>query len=272
VTYKNKDKKGFITHGKDSIKHSIEFVSHGASSKWQKIKSYKHAIMSDPELDNMGFSQCQVAGKNIKEKVQIVLTSPLLRSVETTVAMIGKDAKSIILMPYISEIIGKRKRSGITTGRDNALSNPSRQERLMKENEFVNSSFIEKVNYQYVTNAKQTSFISIANKGDLSQFLIFLGGEFSEILAISGVTLVPDERIKVYITAHSHWMIAYLLDKSSEKEESPYNVCIISIPAEYKSESSTIVLKQKVRSFHENAKNTGGVNIIYEGLKDGQVW
>jgi len=260
---------------KDSLKYGLKSMKHGMSSLSHGIQSKRHAFtMRDPELDFIGFDQCQVARSYLKGNIKIVFCSGLLRSVESAVQTVGvgNDVDKIFVMPYLAEILKKGTAVSnfipIFKGVDNVASNPKSQKRRMGQNVKLDSSLISKVDYRYVIK-KNGKFTKAASMGSKVKFLKFWEEKFAEILSSCNVPLVPGQTIDVLIVTHSIWMNIKLSDGSGEN---PWNVCIIELPGSYNIISQKIKIKHKVTSFHDKLKNKNGIKIIFEGIKGGGRW
>lgn len=186
--------------------------------------------------------------------LDFVITSSLLRAIETAILAFKYYSGSIYPMPHIAE-------RGITS--DNTTSSISRHKEKMDRNETLKRGF-SRVDYRYVESKKGNKFTPNANQSDFNMFLSYFSTIFEEVLEQNGIPLDSDKPVRIGIVLHSK-----LLRKIFQiKGKRPFNNILIVQAAKYLRKEKVIIPLGKLQSFDDDKLNIHGPRVPFLGISN----
>ena len=187
------------------------------------IEHYKHVLYEDPPLSEYGIEKSKQALNNLdKQCFDIVMSSTMLRAIETAIYMYVKDknCKSQVVypVPFIKES---------ALGLDNKISETLQKQKkaLGDEKRFVDYRFVE-------TADEPAKWRSNANDIDFNKFLSWLAKHINVLKELAGK---PDaDELDIAIVTHSHLMKKVFRDSdcSSDIGKKPFNNGVIKASIE----------------------------------------
>lgn len=158
----------------------ILLLRHGESC--QQVNASKFERYCDPILSEFGVSRSQEAGLHLNlDKIDLVCSSPMIRSIETAFFMTG-GKKDVVVLPYLREVDSHSKTSEQV---DKTL--PLKSIKIQTEY-LEKTGMVDKIHFDLVEDeSKRRAF------GDIDVFLDWFLTEFDKIF---GVDEIPIGRIK----------------------------------------------------------------------------
>jgi hypothetical protein len=195
------------------MKVELIFIRHGLSCT-NVIKSYnsiihqvKRLAYTDPQLTTFG--KLDIKGL-VKHKIlptpNIILSSCLLRAMETAAFTFPNTKKQIFVAPFIKEL-------GLTAGNQPDTISTQRLR-------FINSAgSLDRVNYKLVKQ-KNSTFSDGCFESNLTLFLNWLEISLPYLLTANNIS-ISKKKIVIAIVTHSNFMKKFLPSFSKDK---PYHL------------------------------------------------
>lgn len=198
------------------MKVDLIFIRHGLSCT-NVIKSYnsfvhqvKRLSYTDPQVTHFGELDInKLAKTKILPKPDIILSSCLLRAMETAAFTFPSNEKQIFVTPFIKEM-------GPTAGNQPGTVE-SQRKRFNNRIDGKNSS--DRLNYSFAID-RDSKFIKECFESNLSSFLKWLEVSLPYLLVANNLSM-NRKKIVIAIVTHSNFMKKFLRSKATDK---PYHL------------------------------------------------
>lgn len=226
----------------------IVYIRHGLSCS-NAIQEYgkltdkmKLLFYGDPPLTQFSVNNIKtIQNKKVKTStVDILLSSVLLRAIQTGLHLFPK--KKMHIVPYIKESV---------LGPTNNVKSLEYQKKFLKGAK-------NRIDYNYV--AKDSKYLSFANKSSHAMFINWLSKELPNLIKMYG--LDKRKRIKIAVVTHSIYMKKNL---SETKVDKPFNVGMARL--RYKFKRKLIKTNDfKITSFRIKDKKNKKNGMVFKGF------